>query len=67
MMQSMSKSKKEEKMVMQNALAPQKLMIAYVRCKMSGDVLHLLLLCINDHNWNKENMDVVNGINGPLM
>ncbi len=43
MMQSMSKPKKEEKIVMPKALAPQKLMIACVRCMMSNDMLNLLL------------------------
>ncbi len=67
MMQSMSKSKKEKKMVMPKASAPQKLMTAYVRCMMFRDVLNLFLLCINDHNWNKEHMDVAYGMDGPLM
>jgi hypothetical protein len=64
MMQSMSKSKKEEKMVMLKALAPRKLMIACVRCMMFGDVLNLFLLHISDHNQNKEHMDVVSRMDG---
>ncbi len=67
MMQSMSKSK-EEKTVMLKALTPQKLMIACVQCMMFGDVLNLLLLlCISDHNWDKEHVDIVNGIDEPLV
>jgi hypothetical protein len=54
-------------MVMPKASAPQKLMTAYVRCMMFRDVLNLFLLCINDHNWNKEHMDVAYGMDGPLM
>jgi hypothetical protein len=46
MMQSMSKSKEEEKIVMPKASAPRKLMIICVRCMMFGDVLNLFLLGI---------------------
>ncbi len=66
-MQSMSKSKKEEKTIMPKALAPWKLMIACVRCMMFGDMLNFLLLCINDHNWDKEHTDAANGMDGPLV
>jgi len=34
---------------------------------MFSDVLNLLLLCINDHNQDKEHMDVIDGMDGPLM
>jgi hypothetical protein len=46
MMQSMSKSKEEEKIIMSKALAPRKLMTTCVRCTMFGDVPNLLLLGI---------------------
>jgi hypothetical protein len=57
-MQSMSKLKKEEKMIMLKALIAQKLMTTCVQCMMPIDVLNLLLLCINDHNQNKEHTNV---------
>jgi len=44
-----------------------KLMIACVRCMMFGDVLNLFLLHISNHNQDKEHVDVVDGINGPLV
>jgi len=66
MMQSMSKPK-EEKIVMMKALAPWKLMTAYVRCLMYGDVLNLLLLHISNHNRNKEHTDIVDGMDRPLV
>ncbi len=56
MMQSMSKPKKEEK-----------LMIAYVRCMMFGDVLNMFLLHINDHNQDKEHVDAFDGMDKPLV
>jgi hypothetical protein len=31
---------------------------------MFGNVLNLLLLHIIDHNWDKEHVDVVDGIDG---
>jgi len=46
MMQSMSKSKEEEEIVMPKALAPQKLTTTYVWCMMFGDVLNSFLLRI---------------------
>ncbi len=46
MMQSMSKSEEEEKIVMLKALAPRKLMTTCVWCMMFGDVLNLFLLRI---------------------
>jgi hypothetical protein len=46
MMQSMSKSKEEEKIIVAKALAPQKLMTTCVWCMMFGDVPNLLLLRI---------------------
>ncbi len=57
MMQSMSKLKKEEKMVMPKASASQKLMITCVWCLMSSDMLNLLLLHVSDHNQDKEHVD----------
>ncbi len=66
-MKSMSKLKKEEKTVMPKALAPRKLMITCVRCMMFGDMLNLLLLRISDHNQDKEHVDVVDGMDGPLV
>jgi hypothetical protein len=50
MMQSLTKLKKEDKIVTPKASTPRKLMIAYLWCMMSGDVLNLFLLCINNHN-----------------
>jgi len=67
LMQSMSKSNKEEKMVMSKALTLWKLMIAYVWCMMFSDVLNLLLLRISDHNRDKEHADVADRMDGPLM
>ncbi len=46
MMQSMSKSKEEEKIVMPKASTLQKLMTICVWCMMFGDVLNLFLLHI---------------------
>jgi hypothetical protein len=63
----MSKSKKEEKMIMLKASATQKLMTTCVWCMMSSDVLNFFLLRINDHNWNKEHADVVDGMDGPMV
>jgi hypothetical protein len=63
----MSKLKKEEKIVMSKTLTPQKLMIVYVQCSMSGDVLNLFLLCISNHNQDKEHADVVDEMGRPLM
>jgi len=65
MMQSMSKPN-EEKTIMLKALAPWKLMIAYVWCMMFGDVLNLFLLHIHNHNRDKD-MDIVDGMEGHLM
>jgi hypothetical protein len=67
MMQSMSKLKEEEKMVMSKALAPQKLMTACVGCMMSNDVLNMFLLCISGHKRDKEHMNVANGMDGSLV
>jgi len=67
MMQSMSKQKKEEKMVMLKASTPWKLMIAYVQCMMSNDMLNLLLLRISDHNRDKEHVNIIDGMDGPLV
>ncbi len=66
-MLSVSKPKKEEKFVMSKALATQKLMIVYVRCMMFNDVLNLLLLCISDHNQDKEHIDTTYGMDGHLV
>lgn len=63
----MSKSNKEEKMVMLKPLTLRKLMIAYVRCMMFSDVINLLLLRISDHIQDKEHADAVDGMDGPLM
>jgi hypothetical protein len=63
----MSKSKKDEKIVMSKALAFRKLMIAFVWCMMFSDVLNLLLLCINDHNQDKEHTDAAFGMDGHLV
>jgi len=60
----MSMSKKDEKTVMSKALAPRKLMIACVWCMMFSDMLNLLLLCINDHNQDKEHTNAVFGMDG---
>jgi len=62
----MSKPKKEET-VMSKALSPQKLMTACVQCMMSGDMFNMLLLHISDHKWDKEHMDIVDGMDGPLV
>jgi hypothetical protein len=67
MMQSMSKLKKEEKIIMSKTLTPQKLMIIRAWCTMSGDVLNLLLLCTSNHNHDKEHADVVDGMGRPLV
>jgi len=66
-MQSMSKLKKEEKMIMLKASTPRKLMTTCVQCMMLSDVLNLLLLHINDHNQNKEHMDATYGMDRPLV
>ncbi len=63
----MSKLKKEKNTIMPKALTPQKLMIAYVRCMMSNDVLNLFLLCINNHNQDKEHVNVANEMGRPLV
>jgi hypothetical protein len=67
MMQSMSKSKKEEKTVLPKALTLPKLMTTCVWCMMFDDVLILLLLCINNHNWDKEHARNVDGMDEPLV
>jgi hypothetical protein len=59
--------KKEEKMVMLKASTPWKLMTTYVWCMMFGDVLNLHLPHIRDHNWNKEHVDIADGMDGPLV
>jgi len=46
MMQSMSKSKEENKIIMWKASRPQRLMTTCVGCMMFGDVPNLPLLCI---------------------
>ncbi len=46
MMQSMLKSKEEEKIIMSKASTPRKLMTTCVWCMMFGDVPNLFLLCI---------------------
>ncbi len=63
-MQSMSKSKKEEKTIMSKAWTTRKLMTTCVQCMVIGNMLNLLLLCIINHNWDKEHVDVVDGIDG---
>ncbi len=63
----MSKPKKEEKMVMSKASTFQKLATTYVRCMMSSDVLNLFLLHIYDHNQDKKHINIVDGMDGPLM
>ncbi len=52
---------------MSKALTPQKLMITYMRCMMFGDMLNLLLLHVNDHNWDKEHVNNTDGMDGPLV
>ncbi len=52
---------------MSKALTPRKLMIACVQCMMFGDMLNMLLLCISNHNQDKEREDDVNGMDGPLV
>jgi hypothetical protein len=59
--------RKEEKMVMPKALTSQKLMIACLWSIMSGDMLNLLLLCISNHNQDKEHMDDAYGMDGHLV
>jgi hypothetical protein len=61
-MQSMSKLKNDEKMIMFKALTPQKLMTTCVQCMMPSDVLNLLLLHINNHNQNNEHMNIAYGM-----
>ncbi len=63
----MSKSKKEEKTIMLKASILQKIMITCVWCMMSNDVLNMFLLCINNHNQEKEHVDAANGMGRPLM
>jgi hypothetical protein len=46
LMQSMSKSKEKEKIIMRKALAPRKLMTTFVGCMMFSDVPNLFLLRI---------------------
>jgi hypothetical protein len=52
---------------MPKALTPRKLMIVYVQCMMSNDVLNLFLLCINNHNQDKEHVNVANEMGRPLV
>jgi hypothetical protein len=59
--------KKEEKIVMSKASAPWKLMITYVWCMMSSDMLNLFLLHIKDHHWDKEHTYTIDGMDGPLV
>jgi hypothetical protein len=54
-------------MIMLKTLISQKLMTTCVQCMMSNDVLNMFLLHINDHNQNKEHVDVVYGMDMPLM
>jgi hypothetical protein len=42
-------------------------MIACVQCMMSGDMINLLLLCISDHNQDKEHADVAFRMDGHLV
>jgi hypothetical protein len=58
---------KEKKTIMLKALAPKKLMTAYVQCMMFGDVLNLLLLRINDHNQDKEHANATYAMDKHLM
>jgi len=53
MMQSMSKSKEEKKIMMQKASAPQKLMTTCVGCMMFGDVANYSYYVYNQ-NHDKE-------------
>jgi hypothetical protein len=34
---------------------------------MSNDALNLLLLCISDHNWDKEHVNIADGMDEPLV
>ncbi len=52
---------------MSKTLAPQKLMIVFVQCTMFGDVLNLVLLCISNHNQDKEHANVIDGMIKPLV
>jgi len=63
----MSKLKKEEKIVMPKISTPQRLMIAYVRCMMSGVMLNLLLLHLSDHNQDKEHVNDAYGMDRHLV
>jgi hypothetical protein len=67
MMQSMSKLKKEEMMVMLKASTPWKLMIVCVWCMMFGDMLNMFPLRINEHNQDKEHVDVAYGMDRPMV
>ncbi len=67
MMQSMSKLKREKKIIMLKALAPRKLMTTCVRSMMHGDVLNLFLLRVSDHNQDKEHVDATYGMDRPLV
>jgi hypothetical protein len=51
---------------MLEALAPWKLMTTYVWCMMHSDGLNLLL-CVSDHNQDKEHVDVTYGMDRPLV
>jgi hypothetical protein len=63
----MPKLKKEEKTITLKASTPWKLMNAYVWCMIFGDMLNLLMLRISDHNQNQKHMDVIDGMDGPLV
>jgi hypothetical protein len=63
----MSKSKKDDKMIMPKASTPWKLMIAYVWCMMFSNVLNLFLVHLNDHNQNKERANTFDGMDRPLV
>jgi hypothetical protein len=54
-------------MVMPKASTFQKLMTTYVWCMMSSDLLNMLLLHISNHTHDKEHMNIINGMDGPLV
>jgi hypothetical protein len=56
-----------KKMAMPKASPPQKLMTASVQCMMPNDVLILLLLCISNHNQDKEHAYTTYEMDRPLL
>ncbi len=42
-------------------------MTTYVWCMMCGDMLNVLLLRINNHNQDKEDVDIIDAMDGHLV